>query len=343
MISQTDDSGAPQLVIAESRESIRNPGGRIGAIIELGSEILPEILDQLDELAIGLLTEWNRIHSTATSNLTPQNSFISETVIPSQFIDVNLDDDALLNVDGGRAGITAAVQPVFGNRITGLSDVQNVTINVVDEATGVAEKYVVRYDPENPTFPQSRSLSSLVEAINTGRGGGFTVYPPQPDGVAGVQAVLVPVDGGFRLDLNAASGKLIDFAPALETRPADQSWTNPAVTVTATATDPALANERLWLRVNGGNMEAYTIDDNGNEVAYGAPVAITAAGGPFAVGNVALSFANEAVEYTNGDQFAVDFNSFGDIRSGPSVTRDQEWSTANAGFQVSGRYEGAQL
>ena len=70
--AQTDETGAPQLIIEDSRELIRNPGGRIGSIVELGRDILPGITEGLDTLAQGVMSEWNRIHSTATSNLTPQ-------------------------------------------------------------------------------------------------------------------------------------------------------------------------------------------------------------------------------------------------------------------------------
>ena len=228
---------------------------------------------------------------------------------------------------------------MFTNEQTGLSQATNLTINIIDDTTpGVAEKFILRYEPVDSVFPESRSLNDLVTAINTGRGGGFTVYPPRPGGVEGLEAQLVFVDGGVRLDLNAADGKSIDFAPAMDTRPAQQAWTNPDVTVAGS--DAALVDQRLWFRVNGGNIEAYTVDASGAETAYGAPVAITAAGGPFAIGNLTVDFADEAVEYADGDQFAVDFDGFGAMRAGASFTQEQQWSTANAGFEVSGRYVG---
>ena len=61
--------------------------------------------------------------------------------------------------------------------------------------------------------PDGRSIRDLVEAINTGSGGGFTVHPGAGVGISGVSAELAPVDGGYRLRVSADNGKTVDFLP----------------------------------------------------------------------------------------------------------------------------------
>src|SRR5690606_761756 len=115
---------------------------------------------------------------------------------------------------------------------------RNLDINIVDEATGVASKYILRYEPGVGPLGASRSLQDLVDAINTGSAGSFTVHGPDGVGspIANFSAQLVSVDGGVRLLLEANDGYSVDFTRALDTRPSAEArnaatWTPGAPTV----------------------------------------------------------------------------------------------------------------
>jgi flagellar hook-associated protein 1 FlgK len=95
-------------------------------------------------------------------------------------------------------------------------------------------------------------------------------------------------------------------------------------------------------QVQGGSLQAYTVDPvDGSHVAYGAPAAL---GGTSAtIGGLNVALTAGAASYNNGDTFAVDFNSQGQIEGGSgSYTASPTWTSGDAAMTVSGQYTGSQ-
>ncbi len=254
-------------LLAPDKSPINAQGGSIGATIDLHDHILPDLQAQMDTVASSLALELNARNSTGTSSGARIAGYSADTATISANRGLDLDDKAQGQVSGSALGIPAAYLPDFTDA-NGNPEARNLTINVLDNATGVAQKFTVRYDPA--TGSGSRSLSDLVTAINTGRSlGGFSVYPPGSGGVGGVSARIVSADGGDRLTLSAAAGKSIDFSSALDTRPAATAWTGADATVTGS--DASQVYGRVVFRVSGGTLQAVTHSAlDGSEAPYGA-------------------------------------------------------------------------
>jgi len=64
-------------------------------------------------------------------------------------------------------------------------------------------------------------MRDLVDAINNGSSGGFTIHGPQGVGlpITNISAVAIQVSGGLRLSVEAAAGHSLDFSRALDTKP----------------------------------------------------------------------------------------------------------------------------
>ncbi len=309
-------------------------GGAIGALLELDGTLLPSYQERLDDVARAIIAGFNAVHSTGTSSDFRGERFISENIVESADRALNLDDPA--QVKNGLAGIPETFLPDFTDA-SGVSQARNLTINVLDTATGVATKHVVRYEPGTGPIPASRSLDDLVAAINSGRGGGFSLHPPSA-GIAGMKASVIAVDGGLKFALDADSGKSIDFSQALDVRPAAAAWTGPDVTVSGG--NAALANRRLEFMVQNG----------GTELALGYRDALTkvfvpypAAGGntvPLPAGGTigGITVAPAAGAYLDGESFTVDLDATGAIAG--SVTTTSAWTAGSATATFSGRYTG---
>ncbi|MHC5068343.1 MAG: flagellar hook-associated protein FlgK, partial [Planctomycetota bacterium] len=219
-----------QYVFAGTGEQVVVSSGNLGALAEVSSETLPGLVAHLDELTGILVREINRIHSVGTGPSAGSAVFISDQVFGPDHVGLNLDSGDLVREDGRLDGIPAVMLPTFTDE-AGVSQVSNLSLNVFDEISGVAEKFIVRYDPGTAAIAASRSVEDLVAAINTGRGGGFSIEPRHAGGAGPVTASLVPVSGGVRLQLAVADGKRIDFSRALDTRPSDAAWSGDAVTI----------------------------------------------------------------------------------------------------------------
>jgi flagellar hook-associated protein 1 FlgK len=225
------------LIASDSGEALKVGGGKVGGLLELVEETIPEISDRLDGFVQTLVAEVNGIHSVGTNGNSRIGEHLGQTVITGPSYTANLDDPSLILGDDG-VGIAEPYLPAFTDA-NGVSQPRNLTINLLGGATGVAAKYIVRYDPGAGPVPATRSLKDLVDAINTGSGGGFTVYGPQGVGspITGLTASAVPVSGGLRLDLKAVTGSSIDFSRALDTVPSAEAWN----AATWTAGSPSVA------------------------------------------------------------------------------------------------------
>ena len=327
-----DDNNVMQIVALDTGESVPVTGGALSALQSLSAEILPQLAENMDNFAMVLQHQLNAVHSTGTNHLSAISDMVSDRVLSEAMLDLNLDDPALA-LDNTVAGIPLSQFVDFGGH--GVSgSTHGLTINVYDPSTETAQKYMLHYDPGTGVNPASRSMNDLVQAINTGQGGGFTMYPPTQAGVTGVQAEMAPVDGGFRLHLQADSGLTIDFSPALDLQPLANVWHSPTMTVAGT--DAALADTRLGLRVNGGTLEGYTRDpETGVESIY-ATAAITPGAAGVALGSLTVDFA--AGTYVDGDLSAVSFSSTGAVNAGGVVATQA--AADDAPVTIAGRYTG---
>jgi flagellar hook-associated protein 1 FlgK len=325
-------------VLAKDGTTFAVGGGSIGAMIDLSNTVLPALIGSMDGFTSTFARAMNEAQATGTNSAAPISSMVSGNAVAGDQLDANLDASTQVQGVAGGPGIPQAYLPSFTDA-NGNPVARNLTINVYDPATGSAQKYILRYDPT--TGDGGRSLNDLISAINTGRSaGGFSLYPPNAAGVSGVLATRVPTNGGYQLRLAAQGGQTIDFSPALDTQPAVGAWTSGATTVSGA--DPALANQRLEFQVQGANLQAYTVSAvDGSHIPYGAAVAL---GGTAAVvGGLNLTLTAGAASYNNGDTFAVDFNSQGQIQGGSgSYTATPTWTNGDATMTVAGQYTGSQ-
>ncbi len=336
-LGRRNDGGI--VLLAPDQTPINAQGGSIGATIDLHDHLLPALQDQMDTVASSLALELNARNSTGTSSGARIAGYSADTAIVTANRGLDLDNPAQGQVSGSVLGIPAAYLPSFTDA-NGNPVARNLTINVLDNATGVAQKFTVRYDPT--TGSGSRSLSDLVTAINTGRSlGGFTVYPPGAGGVGGVSARIVSADGGDRLTLSAASGKSIDFSGALDTRPASSAWTGGDATVTGS--DASLVYGRVVFSVSGNTLQASTRSAlDGSVTAYGPQITINASGPTVAtVGGLTVTLPGGAAQYHDGESFAVDLTQAGAVNGG-TFTQTAGWTQGDASMTIGGRYTGTQ-
>jgi flagellar hook-associated protein FlgK len=369
---ETDGEGNPIPTFANSGDELPVLGGRLHALIEVGNSTLPEIGERLDRLSMALAGAFNRIHSTATNDSFRQGAFVAERIIAADRLTTALDDTTQIRVPGGRSGMVDVQMPTY-TEVDGTLGTRNLTVNVLDNASGLARKYVVRYEPGTQQTPAGRSLQDLVDAINTGTGGGFSVHPPTAGGIPDVQAKAIAVDGGFRLALEAAAGKSVDFSKALDLDITAGAWRSDAITVARAVPNQTndidfLANDRISAEVTGVDTTNGTVtlslwtDDPVSGVRRalnaGATTTITV---PFS-GNATLLVDNRASppvpaqyglqfsagggDYVVGDSFAIDFSSEGRLLAADGSvgnrTVAKTWTDGAASVTIRGRYDGGQ-
>jgi len=317
------------LLFSDSGEALKVASGRVGALIDLHANVLPSTINQFDDIARTIAFSYNAIHATGLSPDRPQQTYLSQTIIANDQIIADL--DAATQIAGnGKAGIPGVFLPGF-TQADGSPRATTLSINVVDQASGIASKYLLQYDPGVSQPYTTRSLQNLVDAINTGSGGGFTLIGPDGSGVGitNLTASLVPVDGGVRLSLSAANGHSVDFSSAQDVRPSDHTrnaltWTagSPTVDVSGRYTGTlAFASAQPWtldVLAGGqvGSATGPTVRVTWQEDVGGSPVLRTtdvvldqsyANGKPLIIGN-GLSLKLGAGTMTAGDrvEFLVD-------------------------------------
>jgi flagellar hook-associated protein 1 FlgK len=315
-------------------------GGRLGALMQMHNTTIPGLGDGLDTLAVTVAKALNQIQATGTSETGGASSYLSEYAIGGTQTGVNLDSGSLIAATAGGLGLSKAFTPSFTDS-NGNTVARNLTINVYNQTTGTAQKYILRYDPA--TAAGSRSLNDLVSAINSGRAtqsGGFTLYPSDTGGIANLTAKIVSVDGGAKLELTAANGYTVDFSSALDVQPTSTAWTGPAVTITGS--DPNLAGKRIAVEVTGANLQAWTIDGlTGSRSLYAQiPTAsLNNIAQPFGGGGLSITAGGGT--FQNGESFSVDLDTSGTVGAGTgTMTQTTEWTSGDANVTVSGRYTG---
>jgi len=321
-----------QYVLADGGDAVDIRSGTLGALGEMSDEILPNVIDRMNELVQVIVREFNQIHATGANPFNRTSQVTSDRVIDTALTATDLDStDHELDATG-LTGVPELMLPDFTDA-NGSVTTRNLTINVTDVDTGVAEKFIVRYDPGSGATAESRSLDDLISAINSGRGGGFSVEPPQHGGIPGITAGIASVDGGVRLQLSAETGKAIDFSRALDTRPADSAWTGGSITLSGT--NSAFADARLMGRIDGTDLELVTFDSSGVETVHGT-FDLTSGSPPAVAGFSATFTAIPGASYTDGETFTIDL----DDNGAGTGSVSQAYVDGDAGFQVRGRYTG---
>jgi flagellar hook-associated protein FlgK len=322
-------------LLASNKSALAAGGGGIGALLDLHNTVLPQLISDIDTVASTLVWELNARQSTGTNHAFPATAFTSEQKIDATLSAINLDDIRQQQGEHDAVGIPAVFAPSFTDE-NGNDVARNLTINVYDPVSKIAQKFIVRYDPT--TGDGTRSLDDLVSVINSGRStfsGGFTLYPPDAGGITGITARKMPTDGGYRLELSASGGKTIDFSAALDVNPAAGAWTSGATTVSGT--DAALAGKRLTFTVVGNSLQASMRNsETGVTQSYGAPLVL--GGGAGVIGSLSLALTAGAGNYNAGESFSVDFDATGTVVSG---TQLPHWTVGDAATKITGRYTGA--
>jgi flagellar hook-associated protein FlgK len=335
---------------------LRPQGGSLSALNELDQDILPGLVGKLDTLTTTVAHRLNELHATATSQAMQVNSFQSSFTIPTANLQTNLDDAQLTQIDSDGPGIPDVFRPSFTDAAGNLT-ARNLTINERDTASGVANKYTLRYDPATGTG--SRSLLDLVQAINSGSGGGFTVIPGNAIGIPDVQARAVAVDGGYQLQISASSGKTIDFSPALDQQPGSGDWSGPQVQVSSVTAIPASVGDRLQFEVEQVALGSPDLQiritsrnpSDGTSVTHGI-VALAAAPAVVSVPDIGgIGFGQLDIDlgagaYRAGDRFVVELDNGGAVKMKGSASsgiyiQDPEVTAGDASFALRGRYTGA--
>lgn len=196
-----------RLEFAETGREVELADGEIAGLLEISSDVLPDILGNLDSLASNLIFQFNRIHSTG---------------IPSSGAFTSLSSTYAVESANGTPGATLLSEA----NLPFPPEAGTLRFNVTDEATGEVRQTTIEVDPAVDT------LSTLVGKINAipnleasfdGQGilnlrseTGYTFdfsnrLDPNPDDAgtfAGSRATLTgSLDGPFAL----TNGDQIDF------------------------------------------------------------------------------------------------------------------------------------
>ncbi len=322
------------LLLSETGGIVRATGGAVASLQQLYNVDLPALSAQLDTMSTTIAQKMNAVHSTGTSQAHRAQGFTGEAVIPPELANDDLDAEVFEPATLGGPGIISAYRPIFTDA-TGTLVPRNLTINVLDTVTMVAQKHVLRYDPATGTG--GRSLDDLVAALNTGHGGGFTLHPPGSTGLAGVNARKAPVDGGYKLELQATNGLSIDFSIALDTKPSASAWTGGTVTVTATSA-AVLPVTRIAATVeSGGTLLRLSYRNPATGASTSLGTAAIPSGGPVAVAGFQVTTG--AGTYRDGDSFGIELTAVSAV-SGGTQTKTAAWVASDATVSVKGRYTG---
>lgn len=211
----TSTSGDIHLVAAESGIRIGNASGKIGACEDLVNTTLPELAAQLDDIALSLIDYLGTQQSIGADGGDGTEEMISATTFSSAQITQNIDEIAYDSLHDLGPSLAAEFPD------SGTASV--MCLNAYDSATGLASTHVLVYDAGSGPTPASRTLNDVVDAINSGNGGGFTLVPPA---AGALTASLRASSGGFKLVISSTDGRTIDCGTAIDassaTAPASQ-------------------------------------------------------------------------------------------------------------------------
>lgn len=217
MAVEASGEGSFDLVLAGSGIGVDAGSGVLAAYQDAVDTRLPAYAGQLDDVAIALISFLGSQQSIGSDGGDGSSEMAASATLSADQLTQDLDDIAFDPVHG--LGFPAALAPEFPD--TGAMTA--MCINAYDAGTGVAEKYILRYDAGGGPVAASRSLQDIVDAINSGSGGGFTLFPAA-GGV--LTASLQPASGGYRLVIASTDGSTIDCGTAMDVRPSDGASTS---------------------------------------------------------------------------------------------------------------------
>ncbi len=331
-------NGSTLTIVDRSGLGVDITGGSIGALMELNAGLIPGIAADLDDLSRTLARQLNQQHAVATSNSLQITSWTSGHALDETTAGLNLDDARQVRSDASQPGIPAGFLADFTDSHGALTT-RNLTINVLDTASKLARKYTIQFDPARGNG--SRTIDDLVQAINTGVGGAFSLYPAGENGIPGVTARKVQIDGGYRLELSASDPQsTIDFASALDLKPTATAWRSGTLSLTSTAASVpvALRGSRASIEITGATTARVTSRDPSN-----GQVNVLGTFDPTVGGSVAGLTIAAIASPVVGDRVALSFDQLGNVldptTSAPgSATVNRSWVASDAGVAIRGRY-----
>jgi flagellar hook-associated protein 1 FlgK len=211
--------GATTVRLAGTHEAVDPRGGQLRGFLDLARNVVPARLASLDRIARELMQQINELHATGVSSQGPYTSLV-----------------AAVAVDARNGGASAAGRPLAALDLPFAITNGQLSINVVDQATGAVQRTVIDVDPAR------MSLQSLTARI---------------DAVAHVSASL---DSAGRLRIASDAGYGFDFSPRLDPNPDDAGAFGSGTATISTGEGPfALnVNDTLTVSVDGGAAQTIT-------------------------------------------------------------------------------------
>lgn len=205
-------SGTINYVLGDSGIRLEPVSGSMASYQQAVNEDLPACLEQLDAIAVALIDYLGTQQSIGADGGSGSTEMVSATTFSSTQLGQNIDT---ISYDATHAlGFADALAPEFPD--SGSCSVMR--INAFDQVSGLASSYIVTYDTGSGPIAASRTLQDLVDAINTGSGGGFTLVPAA---AGSLSASLVPSSGGYKLVIASTDSRSIDCGSAIDARPSD--------------------------------------------------------------------------------------------------------------------------
>jgi len=145
---QSDGSGgAMKFGIAGSSDTFQTDSGTLGAQADLINNVIPEYVDIIDDMARGLIREFNAIHSTGVGLANGYTTLSSVVELPD------------LDFDGIRGN-----EPLAEHSLTFPLEEGRLYITTTNEATGEISRGYIDYDPQVDSI---YDLADRITAIPT--------------------------------------------------------------------------------------------------------------------------------------------------------------------------------
>lgn len=200
------------LIMADTLVRLDPGSGSLDAYLDAVNTELPQRMAELDAIALALIGYLGAQQAAGAAGGSGSTTMTSETLFSAAQLAMDIDDIAYDPVHG--FGFAAGLAPELPD--SGSSSVMRLT--AYDDATGLADAFILVYDAGSGPTAAGRTLQDLVDAINTGSGGGFSLQPPA---AGALQASLVPSGAGYRLVISTSDGRTLDLGAAVDARPTD--------------------------------------------------------------------------------------------------------------------------
>ena len=160
--------------IAGSSANFTPEDGAISGMLTMINETIPSMQNDIDTMAYSSMRTLNLAQASGIANDGNQPNHAASHGFSADQIHIDLDQAVATSERG--LGVNPAFTPSFPTQTSATA----MTLRIYDDQTQTETEFVVTYDP-NASPDNSRSITNLTNAINTGSDGGFTINPP-PDG-----------------------------------------------------------------------------------------------------------------------------------------------------------------